>query len=317
MRFYGQRFSFRAVLSCTQPAFCVSDSGCPGDGVPVPAGRPVRTGTRIGKVEVRRGEIDLQEHSFKKGLYMKRLLKRGILLLLTLAVLVVCAACGGGGTNSGGGGSSGDSIDTPEPEPTPEPELSAEELYQLGNADRDAGETEKAVEYWEQAAALGHISASYNLGVHYYYANHEDVDADTAEESWQKARDYCERAAETGHADALYTLGLLYVFCDGHVDYDKARGYWEQAAEQGQTSALLNLGSMYANAQGVERDMDKAREYWEQAAEGGEAQSAFNLGVFYESEDSAKALEYYEKAAALGHEQAPAKVAELQAKLNG
>ena len=63
--------------------------------------------------------------------------------------------------------------------------------------------------------------------------------------------------------------------------------------------------------------MVKALGYWEQAGEKGDGHSFYNLGRSYENQDDAKALEYYEKADALGYEGAAAKVAELSAKLNG
>ena len=164
---------------------------------------------------------------------MKDMTKRAILLALVLAVLVACVGCGGGVTptpaNDGDTepAQTSDDAETPdssqteeqsvtpdEPEPNKieiPPDTTPDTANQIGLDASNAGEAEKALAYWEFAAAQGYAPSIYNLGVHYYYANHEEgLDAATAEEYWEKSRNYCEQVAATGHADALYTLGLLY-----------------------------------------------------------------------------------------------------------
>ncbi|MBQ6206847.1 MAG: toll/interleukin-1 receptor domain-containing protein [Oscillospiraceae bacterium] len=166
----------------------------------------------------------------------------------------------------------------------------------------------KAREYWERAAAKGHVNALYDLGV--FYSNGYGVKQDYA-----KAREYYEQAAAKGHASALYNLGYFYDFGYGlKQDYAKAREYYEQAAAKGHASALYVLGFFYDYAIGVKQDYVKAREYYEQAAAKGFASALWNLADLYEygqgvSVDYAKALEYYQKAA-------DRKVKELRKKLN-
>ena len=229
---------------------------------------------------------------------MKDMTKRAVLLLLALAVLVACAACGGGGGTPASADNSGaetaqtsDVGETPETDKTEEqpvtpPEttetVDAETLFNQGDAAFNAGDYDKAINCWEQAVAQGHLGALSNLATLY---QNESA---------------------------------------GHLDYAKSREYFERL---GDGYAFLQLGQIYLFARGVDRDSEKAREYFEKAAASDHDWAAsyalFYLGQMYEAgdgvpQDYAKALEYYQKAVEKGYaEGAAAKVAELQAKLNG
>ena len=91
----------------------------------------------------------------------------------------------------------------------------------------------KGRQWFEKAAAAGHVKAQYALGQ--LYEKGEGVERD-----YGKARQWYEKAAEAGHAKAQYALGSLYE--DGlGVDRDeaKAREWYGKAAAQGHKNAQL------------------------------------------------------------------------------
>lgn len=76
-------------------------------------------------------------------------------------------------------------------------------------------------------------------------------------------------------------------------------------AEAGNADAQYNLGEMYESGDGVPKDSAKAVEWYQKAAAQGNAGAQSLLGVMYAfgegvPKDSAKAVEWYQKAAAQG-----------------
>ncbi len=79
-----------------------------------------------------------------------------------------------------------------------------------------------------------------------------------------------------------------------------------QKATAGNATAQFNLGMMYAQGVGVSKDAAKAVEWYQKAAAQGDAGAQVNLGLMYAHgegvpKDAAKAVEWYQKAAAQGH----------------
>ncbi len=77
-------------------------------------------------------------------------------------------------------------------------------------------------------------------------------------------------------------------------------------AEQGNAEVQNNLGSMYYHGKGVPKDLAKAVEWYQKAAAQGNADAQRNLGSMYNHgkgvpKDLAKAVELYQKAAAQGN----------------
>ena len=161
----------------------------------------------------------------------------------------------------------------------------------------------KASEHFTQALEKGDVRASYYLGR-------------IAEESkdYAKAKEHYEQsiAAETDTASDLsrFALGQLYQYGNGvDVDYAKAKEYYEQAIANGCVEANNGLGDLYQHGYEVEQDGAKAIEYFTLASQGNEkdwvAYAHLSAGVIYAGEypnvtqDYAKAMENYEKAAAL------------------
>lgn len=90
----------------------------------------------------------------------------------------------------------------------------------------------------EQAAALDHPNAQYNLGVMYQKG-------DGVEENAKKAFFWYEKAANLNLAIAQYNLGMLYF--EGAVvdkDEEKARELWQKAADQGLEIAVKLMYSI-------------------------------------------------------------------------
>lgn len=77
-------------------------------------------------------------------------------------------------------------------------------------------------------------------------------------------------------------------------------------AEAGDADAKFLLGLMYAQGEGVPQDSAKAVAWWQKAAAQGDANAQYNLGAMYANgegvlQDSVKAVEWWQKAAAQGH----------------
>ncbi len=134
----------------------------------------------------------------------------------------------------------------------------------------------------------------------------------------------CLSAAEsldslTGKAqsgDPVAQLELAIRYRDGKgvdKDFVVAMSWGHRAADQGQAEALDFVGFAYLRGAMVERNPVVALGYF-QAAAGESAQAAFNLGQCYygaqgTEQDCAKGLEWWEKAAEMGHGRAAATAA--------
>jgi TPR repeat protein len=80
----------------------------------------------------------------------------------------------------------------------------------------------------------------------------------------------------------------------------------KRESDAGHADAQYNLGAMYAIGNGVPQDSVKAEEWWQKAAAQGHADAQFNLGAMYANgdgvpQDSVKAVGWWQKAAAQGH----------------
>ena len=83
----------------------------------------------------------------------------------------------------------------------------------------------------------------------------------------------------------------------------------KQQAEAGDAKAQFILGVMYAHGEGVPKDSAKAVEWWQKAAAQGNAAPQYNLGLSYAHgegvpKDATKAVEWWQKAAAQGYVEA-------------
>jgi TPR repeat protein len=174
-------------------------------------------------------------------------------------------------------------------------------MYERGiGTDRDLNE---AIVWYRKAAQSGFATAQTNLGL--MYLNGLGI-----ERNAQEARRWFEKAAAQGDAKAENNLGVLFDQGRGVPENNaKAAEYFSRAAARGNLEAKNNLGVLYRFGRGVDQDPAKARELFEDSANGRFAEAANNLGLMWErgelgelgEPNHAKALHYFEAAAATGH----------------
>ncbi len=149
-------------------------------------------------------------------------------------------------------------------------------------------------------------------------ADLEDADGETwlarclftgkgVERNWNLALEYYKRAAAKGHAGAEINLGALYAAGLGAPkDLKQAEQYLGHAADKGLPVAQFYLANLIAACSGTEGDTDRVISLLEAAAKAGESEALAELGRCYEygtlvPADFARALTYYDQAAAEGN----------------
>ena len=134
---------------------------------------------------------------------------------------------------------------------------------------------ETAKKYYEEAVALGEVSALSEIGL--LYEGGKGVTKDCV-----VARSYYEKAAALGDARAFDWLGLLYEHGLGvTLDYAIAAKYYAQAVRLGDVSALRHLGFLYVNGFGVPENFVQAEKYYYQAVNLGDPHAALKLVELY------------------------------------
>src|SRR5713226_4175020 len=111
---------------------------------------------------------------------------------------------------------------------------------------------------------------------------------------------YC-KVASASSRRALYQLGRAYA---ANRQLPEAMAVWRKAADKGSTSAMVELGVAYGTGAGVARDEAQARKLFERAAEAGNPRGVTNLAALSGSggaQDDAGARNLFEKAAAQNH----------------
>lgn len=173
-------------------------------------------------------------------------------------------------------------------------EKSPDNLYKMGSKAEDAGDIEKAFEYYKKVAALNDARGWFKLG--WFYSNGICV-----KEDYEKAMQNYLKAAEMGHTAAMNNIGAAYANGSGVEKNDgKALEWYKKAAEAGNTFACKNIGDIYYRGNGVKEDDKAAFEWYQKAYDN--AYASYMLGWMYEFgqgtvKDIDKAQEYYKKAA--------------------
>src|SRR5216683_2913212 len=108
---------------------------------------------------------------------------------------------------------------------------------------------------------------------------------------------YC-KVASASSRRALYQLGRAYA---ANRQLPEAMAVWRKAADKGSTSAMVELGVAYGTGAGVARDEAQARKLFERAAEAGNPRGVTNLAALSGSggapADPARARQLLAKAA--------------------
>ena len=143
----------------------------------------------------------------------------------------------------------------------------------------------KAAEWFSKAAEQGDANAQSKLGLQYFTG--QGVPEDKA-----KAAEWFSKAAKQGDARAQFYMGFSYESGQGvSEDNMKAAEWYGKAAEQGDADAQYELGLLYSNGQGVPKDSLKAEKLLRKAAEQGNEKAKDYLAKVKKSEEEKKARE--------------------------
>ncbi len=201
-------------------------------------------------------------------------------------------------------------------------------LYENGTG--MSADTRKAAEWYEKAVALNYPNARPALAkVKGQLLLADGLTAYNAK-NFADAKIAWEQAAELGNADATYNLGVLYVEGQG-VERNYATGlmWYEKAAERGATYAAKSVAELKHEIVFQEgyaaysaKNFPAAIAAWEKAAALGSIHASYNLGAMTEDGqafegDLKKALGFYERALAGGHQKAADAVAAVKQRLVG
>jgi len=179
--------------------------------------------------------------------------------------------------------------------------------FQLGRVFQVAGEDDKALALYRQAADMGYAVAMVNVGIFL-------EDSAPAE-----ARVWYARAADLGQMLGQYNLGVLYQNgVGGAVDVEKALAYYQMASDQGDAVAAFNIAVLHDEGELIPRDAARAVTYYRLAVARGNIDAMVNLAFMAEAgdgmpADTSEARRLFEQAAALGDAEAAAEAARLAA----
>lgn len=174
-----------------------------------------------------------------------------------------------------------------------------EQAYAEGSPELHA----RAAELYEQAAALGHPQAMFNL-------SRKHARGEGVEQSPETELDLLERAAQAGLAHAQYNLALKYASGSGVAEsQETATELLEAAAEAGDAEAQLALAKRKLAGRGTAQSDQEAIALLESAAAGGSAEAQYLLGRIFEDgvlapRDAQRSEEYFCIAAATGYKPA-------------
>ncbi|KAK8854144.1 hypothetical protein M9Y10_016701 [Tritrichomonas musculus] len=121
--------------------------------------------------------------------------------------------------------------------------------------------------------------------------------------------DYCKLAATD---IGLYFLELSKEEDQNKENSAKAFEWFEEAYKMKKTSASVNNYALcFLNGIFVERDIEKAKAIFTEGAEKGDTVSMYHLAHILEETDTAMSIEYYRRAAQLGHKESQARYSSM------
>lgn len=114
-------------------------------------------------------------------------------------------------------------------------------------------------------------------------------------------------ARDQASVEAVESLNAYAAYKLG--DYETARQAWLDLAARDNTSAMLNLANLYTQGQGVEADPARAVQWLEKAAALGDSRAQFELGLAHENgigvaRDPRAAAGWFRRAAEQGDKEA-------------
>lgn len=160
---------------------------------------------------------------------------------------------------------------------------------------------QKAAAGWlERAAAKQDPVANYLLGR--LREGEGRADRDKALEAYRIA-------AVAGHREARLALAVMLSGSSVENDRKQAVEWFVKAHEDGHWAAANHLGEAYRDGLVVVPRLEKAKDYFQYAADRGDAKAMYNLAKMQNDglggpKDTSQALQWYARAAELGHEEA-------------
>ena len=167
-----------------------------------------------------------------------------------------------------------------------------------------------ALEWYRKAADAGNADALYNLAICYADGS-GGLKADKA-----AALEWYRKAADKGHAAAMYEIGTYYSKGLGGLKKDEvsALEWFRKAADKGNVAAMELIIAYYSKA--WERLTKLKQQSGKYDANPDDAAAMNKIAKYYEKgwgglkQDETAALEWYRKAADIGHTDAMNKIAE-------
>lgn len=165
----------------------------------------------------------------------------------------------------------------------------------------DKGEQPKAYPYYRKAAELDCVNDGLGLCLEYGYG----VEVNEGE-----AFKYYLKGAEDGFIRAMFRVGLCYYYGTGVKENKREAFRWfSEAAAEEELGSIYYKGKMRMNGEGCDLDMQEGIALLRLAAENENKYAQFDLGNCYLAgkgveENPDIAMEWFERAAGNGHEQA-------------
>ncbi len=180
-------------------------------------------------------------------------------------------------------------------------------LYQRGSG--VAASDSAAAAWYRKASVGGDVQASYRLAL-MYGAGTGVIQNDV------EATNQMRKAAEGNVEAAWPLLAERYEQGLGVKRNDKEAAVWyRKAADNGERAAQYNLGEMFMRGRGVDKSEEEAAQWFSKAAQLDHPGAEYQLGMMYIRgrggipKDEGVGLQWLEKAAAQGHEDAKKEVA--------
>ncbi len=179
---------------------------------------------------------------------------------------------------------------------------SIDELMNLGDEAKEAGDVEAAIKYYEKAGIAGNTDGFAAVGLLYQYGEGVELSHDTALSWYQKIID-------AGDTDGYWLKGNTYREME---NFDAAVDCYEKAFDGNGNCkkwAAFELAKAYHYGEGKEENSAKALELYHLAAGNGLDSAMLTLAQLFDcgeivQEDDESAFYWYERARDAGNEEA-------------
>lgn len=173
--------------------------------------------------------------------------------------------------------------------------------------------SQKAVDYYKQAASSGHPWAQYRLSEMYRSGN-------GVTKNLSKSSEYAFAAAKNGVAAAAFNVAMMYSTGEGAPQNNAEAARWlEKASSSDLPDAQYALGMMHLRGTGVTRELYRGLTFLREAASGGNVKAQTAVGRIYLTgldtmgQDLREARTWLDSAAQQGDQEAKELIPKLEA----